>query len=1427
MDGYQPDAGAWQEVKPRSRRGERVQNSRRGGKSRGSQRPRAAAPAPASQRGRAYFTSPRGRTIREDAKKASQSHFHSTFSRQDKEQQDLRRAIAASLKTGSNEQRDLKRALAESRKTAPKPEFACFPPTPPSEPVSSDSDWEVDPEEWPGRILKVPKDAVSKPKPVAAKTETEPETTKRDRKVAVGKEERSFSQVAKSWVPRCNAGSVLEKTLIGYGIHPIYHKTIQLETNQHPVSAAVREVLTARAFAELAERGWREICSLYSAPRDLRLMDAINKLTGDKHVLCMYRPQITTADSLRSTPWSEKHTVASYDTFCAYLLVDVYDVESEMFSAKFIRSLLHNKLDTATVVWIGHRFTGDAGTIHGESAWYRQGEKIYFRSDRSAMPYALHSACDWLWEGSKADFSDGAVGWTQREAIGDMVMVVFKWFAGPKANGLISAAEPMIRPHTDVLKIKAQVLRKGFVGWVGQKIRLSGILQIPGLTTIYLHTFTKPSDIYLPANSYRQLTAFNSVRSVTELTTKQFSVKIRDELFNSSNPVSTLFYGLFPHLIPDIDDITYSFLGEKIQAKEEAVWMFNASMGAKVQRYNSQMKQLGVAAGATELPIWVYGVGAACLIPLIWTTRRVPFRPMSAPLLLQGWNAWTLGWNSVVSRIPRWLLTPYLDFKQLHMKFNPKIDFDWYVFNVLVTGPIPEELGKHMPHFGALITTAIVTFEATMHYVAGGWIGLAAYSPAALMHVFCAHLPLIPAIATHFVWNLCALLFEYWGLKTLAEHGAIEFIRVAGSVASYLQRFLTRDLVIGFGFVMAALVFWFCGPRPHKAAAWAQFRDLYYFQPWEMRPPLAIEHVVVEPFDPSLSWVPSQNAHCSIPEQIDAIPVLGDLDAFKVLPLEKPATGMFWLVALGVPGYCPARSDYNLACVAEVRVLAKPAYPVEQQEANVKRFFGDDILAYVLDGGSAISTWWFDLLDTPQNVHQNAPVLGDFEAWLDHLESWKKVRACRAQAEVTQAGNTMVVKATSTTKVMVKTDELLFRFAEDGTPQLKPRAIANVNPRIAVTVGPEIWEAQKRLTSIWGPESEFVKIRTPITSTFMWIKISYAGAFTDLDLTLWYHHSVNGLAMMPEDCWAGFAVIASGDDNYILFRTRKTTEIYAIELDASMYDQTVREYLLLVEYMVLLRVGVARETIHLLWKTAHASYLLVSRDQVHRVSLDRSKYPQRDTGGVDTSIGNSIVMLMTTVCVASETVFYTETDRHNLQLWFRLFAKFGLSMKGRIHPAPFLGSFLKGMWFPCEIEDGFPMDHYWAPLPSRILKATKTLRQPRQLYPEARTTTEAAEMFMNDMAMNYCSFMEVPGLRVLRHFLTGDGLRRTDIFGQHKVQAEAGFKPRPRREIYNSLQYHYGISEEEWMDFESRFPRSVFQYISHPVLKTMVERDYA
>jgi len=318
--------------------------------------------------------------------------------------------------------------------------------------------------------------------------------------------------------------------------------------------------------------------------------------------------------------------------------------------------------------------------------------------------------------------------------------------------------------------------------------------------------------------------------------------------------------------------------------------------------------------------------------------------------------------------------------------------------------------------------------------------------------------------------------------------------------------------------------------------------------------------------------------------------------------------------------------------------------------------------------------------------------------------------------------------------------------------------------------------------------------------------LAYAGAATDADLSKWFVRVMANTGNFA-------AIIVSGDDSFVVVSWEG--QLFTFEGDATMYDQSESFGPLGVAWKACRRLGVDSSTIKLLSELAHNSYTVRSKDPTDQATLriNKRNRPIRDTGGADTSLGNSLVMGLSWFYVFRKMAKAQDFSLMNAEKRFQFL---GLKMKIK-KLDPYQGTFLKGMWYHTD------QGPYWGPLPSRYFKMGKALRDPREVY-KVKNFEVAARSFLNDVACSYSLFISVP---LIRQFITNfKKCSAIDLqISIYQINAATDPKPLLISDAYEQLNVRYGISPSEWADAEKLLPSVPFVFFCHPVFDKLAAVD--
>lgn len=544
-----------------------------------------------------------------------------------------------------------------------------------------------------------------------------------------------------------------------------------------------------------------------------------------------------------------------------------------------------------------------------------------------------------------------------------------------------------------------------------------------------------------------------------------------------------------------------------------------------------------------------------------------------------------------------------------------------------------------------------------------------------------------------------------------------------------------------------------------------RFISHYYEQPWSFRNVVEDTSIAVTPYPPNLVAQPKQTvSHCGSVSADGAMKVLNSLDKVEV----EAKTSVYFYLPVNVPMYSPAATDANAAAVIATRILRPAPMPSAQQRVRWR-------------------TVNFPLKSMDRLRFSNWVAL-----WLANFDdTFKRRRAEKALVVLGEQGFRAAAHAALRSEVMVKTDEILMRLNE--TAEMRPRAIVNIAPLVQAAVGPYVYGASVRLHEVWS--------WTPSYAVFGgWrIWVCYGTDANDHLLTSWMGYA-DGMRT------GDVHVLVAGDDSLVLVQSDRR---YVIEADASMFDQSQSYGPLLAEYRFLHNLGVPRRVTKVLLQTARSPYFYYSKLN-GRIKVQHDERPMRPTGGADTSLGNSIVMGMAWCHVVHR---YGATERAVRDG----FSYLGLDMKFKFLAEATDATFLKGMWYVTDAG------LVWGPLPSRILKAGKSLADPR-IVTKTPDLREACASFAGQLACSYGQFVAVP---VLRAFV--ERFKRPykpQQIHKYKPQFSGRYAGVPVIDWSNVCR-RYRCQVDDLRSLEALYRQAeILNFIQHPLCLTMAMVDY-
>lgn len=566
--------------------------------------------------------------------------------------------------------------------------------------------------------------------------------------------------------------------------------------------------------------------------------------------------------------------------------------------------------------------------------------------------------------------------------------------------------------------------------------------------------------------------------------------------------------------------------------------------------------------------------------------------------------------------------------------------------------------------------------------------------------------------------------------------------------------------------------------------------------------PYPIAPVGVTVVNRPVTTVPRALAACTIKPENDFTEVMTPPPL--VWPPVRPETPsinpIYMLVKYGgFPLTAPYKCEYNLYMVMVTRLKAKlilDTMPQFTAWVGMKRF--------IIPPQAPI----------PDTTEES------FEEFVQHMDPAKR-KLYRQVFVVIKSNLQLVHDRVRTVAIMIKLDEVLLRLIRVGVHfmyEYKPRAISNVHPYVSAYLGPHVYEASKRLKSLWdGYESQVIGGHSfhPV----------FASSFTDSDLTDVFNYAL-GTASSKEHF-----IFVAGDDSLVI--TEDQHGWLFLEGDFSQYDASQTLGPLVVEYCYLEELGMTADPLDVLHRSNSAPWKGIFPQTGTSWTINRP--PMRNTGGVDTTIGNSTVNA-TLWLNALLTVGVTADPR----LYEEYFLAKGFEIKLKVTRDPRQPTFLKGKWWIAYPPgDRNRITSVWAPLPSRILKLGKALQHPKKLYvtptdiPKEDKDLYCATAFMHGAACNLRPFLQVPFISDFVSTWWRPTIRATlraetdPHFEPYKIAGSGRFQDWVCDFAEHDISDRYGVSLEEVQDCRDLVRRALLgSCVSHPLLTLMAGVDY-
>jgi len=1204
----------------------------------------------------------------------------------------------------------------------------------------------------------------------------------------------------------------------------------ELAKHPHPISAAIRKTLTARAMhAALSDSiAYRmdehSLLSIYSSPRDQAIVDVVNKGAVEPIRLYNYRPIITSKDITRYVPnmnqWAGEPVRGAF-------MVDVYSAgrlraqnghplnyENGPLTPTRMVNIFHDirftaeNLPSSPIIWVGHSFHGPAGTMEGEGGWIRETDQgrdwIHCRPDSepTTSPYSRHDPLDWLWTNTTFDdpITNAHLVWNLKATVGSFVMVEFRLIP----NRVLT--EDLLPPPSQFVEIQLQVREpepEPFFPCLYPPRPASWVRCL--ITRDLQHKLELTPSFGAQTVMCLRLTEEKTVDLIRNDPQLQLQMRLFPDHWHGLISVLTLWTTAShartnAHLVPQ-------FLAEN-QDSVNTLNHFHSRWGVTFEEERVEPPSCapfvfaGLALGLLFLSFFIYLFdGFGSLAALISTIFFALSAPAAAACYYAPYPAQVPGVGSFHTRMliqvfdrlaPVYSLFfwPWItQNKFIYFKIPESFQFYYATLQTVIICPVLEELLKHAhPIFAFLFPLMESAGHARRHHHYGNFCIL----ENCLIHWIFAMCPLEIAIVLHCFYNCLVVYEELLDIRLVSyfvpsyrprDHFFQRWPRTRAGLFTCLS-----DLWKILSFVLSFIFFKCLRPLRSSCPHYDAFRTHFYESPWNQRRVFLDVPRLVEVFPPAKAQLPNALTAFVAKKPVRCQKLVKTGHLLVLADRVKP-TQTHWFLPTCVPWQRPEPTNANLKHVAKHRLMVAAL------------------------GNAATQTLWISIIVMlALFCPRFAPIVYGrvSPSWFTHFTGRKLKKYIADLQSYEKCGRLLLEKKSRSVKVMVKTDEALFRVT-DGFLEMKPRGISVVASIVQLRVGPFVSEAQDRLKNTWSktgwevptsrlnPPTAFLdtesihRPRRVLTS----MRLYYACGWSDLDLSDWMRLILRNRHQTH--------ILVSGDDGLIY---NSLTESFD-ECDLTMCDQSQDVGFALFERAFNIRLGIPADEADIIKKTTEVPFILEGKGPVpNHIRIDRSHRSERATGGPNTTNGNSIYNAVGHALIYGGYV----ADYALLGMTVKLKKNLGL------HDV----TFLKGMWYPTD------RGPFWGPLPSRFLKMPKCWRSPLELYPR-RTYAEASLQFLADLAHSFSFTLQIPLVRAfVQQFAHQRVQERYDVLDPWQTVRFADTrKPLITEEVWLHLNLRYGLTDADFLEMESMIPATPFHFLSHPGFLRLAMVDYA
>jgi len=1187
------------------------------------------------------------------------------------------------------------------------------------------------------------------------------------------------------------------------------------ETNPHSVGAAARYAMTARALAHICTMGAGkplplQVVSMWGSARDSAIALRVDPTESVLQVR-VFQQNLVPQDIGRAPLPEERRADDAYSRAAPFVLVvNIYQTAAGLQNT--IREACVNR--GQIVLWVGNYFSGPFGRVLKEAVWKRnRDDTIEYYADAFNPTYPIHPACDWLHvDGSEFQVATNtSFAWTVVHTLHDTTMRLIVCRNVP--GRVLNAVRREVPSPFVTMRIPENAIPWYKLLWNGAKSLWSDVTYPERQLTI---------DKLLADN----LRLWMGGRMRTPYVFKCLHTKAHMTV-GADEDLRAVMHA-FPDYARNVVEDTASYVffeGAEHTAINLAV--LRSVFGANVEHANEQIGKVATAGqelisnqlsvvkiGLLGLLFYFQGRSVLTTTFKFFSQQGVTFLKFLVGSFLtktiQLWKTNPEGNSFRALKIFFQQSGLYKLVKELCDSYNQL----WLLKNINSKMAVcyknwcaqwHQKPYGMLPHLSHPVVAALIEEGIKWALYLSGKAG-SAIATAESMAVIEGSIGQIRGMTFHSLWGLAAYAAPKVGRAPM----------IAISVWHLFNNWSAWQHETG-GYA-----------REQHRNAWAQFVHDYHYTPWGLRPSVMPDVARITSFFPEQAAITAQpEPYGNVKVQSKWIGLRGEFDVQR-----ENLTFVHYIIPTNVPVYIPGNTRENYIFTVKNRVLAEAPYEEdgrkEEDLYNVERsmFFG-----------MVRSKWVGSQSQRVEEVNYE----DNLDPWLENIKDGsKKKRAIIALEKLHESPFTLDDPELNNIEINMKMDEGLCKMDEHGYMQLKPRTIANVGPRVQVLTGPVVLGMTQKIKQFWPftltYSSDWSYVidnpeENPIPAGYvdlggerLMIEIVFGSGATAQDLSAW---------MLMAHSRRGIFIIVAGDDSLVAINSTKLQLL--IEGDASMFDQSQSFPLLHDLWGLYEALGGTDEVISIFRRQARATY------QCRGLKVSRSKRSNRETGGADTTLGNTIVMGVAWAFVLTQ----THCDPGKFAATF--LQDFGFEMKIKTFSMERWTSvtFLKGMWYASEFRprgdnlktcDGFfPI---WSYLPSRILKLGKSLKNPSLLY--QLPYGEACGWFISDVLHSLYALPIIPGFSHLFANLMKEEIR-LEVSWSYMVENRPKIQPRDwekhdvasiyvidRQLAVEAWSIRYNVPFEEvlqWIDMCGSV--QCFRFFEHPLHVAFARVDYA